>query len=125
LPPGTPTTGHGPAGRTLLEQHPAASIGQSGGVPRSVSAFFAWKGLLLQSVKHNIYFPQQKGNAAFRSGVVMLRLIDLIKDKKGATAVEYGLILALIFLAMIAALQGVAGENIKMWNNVSEKVSGR
>jgi len=58
-------------------------------------------------------------------GVVMRRLQDLIKDKRGATAVEYGLILALVFLAMVVSLQGVAGENIKMWNNVSNKVSGR
>jgi pilus assembly protein Flp/PilA len=55
----------------------------------------------------------------------MRRLQDLVKDTGGATAVEYGLILALIFLAMVAALQGVATENNKMWNNVSEKVTGR
>lgn len=55
----------------------------------------------------------------------MRRLVDLVKDSRGATAVEYGLILALIFLAMVAALQGVATENTKMWNNVSNKVSGR
>lgn len=61
----------------------------------------------------------------FNSGVVMRRLEQLIEDKRGATAVEYGLILALIFLAMVASLQGVAGESIEMWNNVSEKVSGR
>jgi pilus assembly protein Flp/PilA len=61
----------------------------------------------------------------FNPGVVMRRLQDLVKDTRGATAVEYGLILALIFLAMVAALQGVATENSKMWNNVSEKVSGR
>jgi pilus assembly protein Flp/PilA len=61
----------------------------------------------------------------FTRGVVMRRLKDLVGDTRGATAVEYGLILALIFLAMVAALQGVATENTKMWNNVSEKVSGR
>ncbi len=61
----------------------------------------------------------------FNSGVIMRRLKDLVKDTRGATAVEYGLILALIFFAMIAALQGVATQNTKMWNNVSEKVSGR
>ncbi len=55
----------------------------------------------------------------------MRRFKDLLADKRGATAVEYGLILALIFLAMVASLHGVAGESTKMWNNVSEKVSGR
>ncbi len=61
----------------------------------------------------------------FKPGVAMRRLKELVKDTRGATAVEYGLILALIFLAMVTALQGVATQNTKMWNNVSEKVSGR
>jgi pilus assembly protein Flp/PilA len=55
----------------------------------------------------------------------MGRLKDLIKDKRGATAVEYGLILSLIFLAMVVAIQGVASETTEMWNNVATKVSGR
>jgi len=55
----------------------------------------------------------------------MRRFKDLLADKRGATAIEYGLILALIFLAMMAALQGVATQSTKMWNNVSEKVTGR
>ena len=55
----------------------------------------------------------------------MERLKHLLKDVKGATAVEYGLILSLIFLAMVAAIGGVATETTEMWNNVAEKVSGR
>ncbi|HZG46543.1 MAG TPA: Flp family type IVb pilin [Allosphingosinicella sp.] len=55
----------------------------------------------------------------------MRRFRDLRADKSGATAVEYGIILAVIFLAMLAALQGVAGESTGMWNNVSQKVTGR
>ena len=34
----------------------------------------------------------------------MRRLFELRKDERGATAVEYGLILALIFLAMVGAV---------------------
>jgi len=48
---------------------------------------------------------------------------DLAHDQRGATAVEYGLIVALIVLAMIGALQGVADANSSMWNNVSNKVA--
>jgi len=55
----------------------------------------------------------------------MRRLKLLVRDRKGATAVEYGLILSLIFLAMVGAIQGFAAESTQMWNNVSEKVSGR
>ena len=46
----------------------------------------------------------------------------LARSRKGATAVEYGLILALVVLTMLAALQGLAGTTTGMWNNVSSKV---
>jgi pilus assembly protein Flp/PilA len=46
----------------------------------------------------------------------------IIRDTKAATAVEYGLICAMIVLAMVAALNSVAGNTISMWNNVSATV---
>lgn len=39
-------------------------------------------------------------------------------DETGATAVEYGLIVSLIVIAMIGALQGVAEETTNMWSEV-------
>ena len=53
----------------------------------------------------------------------MRRIIDLVRDRRGATAVEYGLILALIFLAMVTAVRGVASQTTQMWNNVSNEVT--
>ncbi|PDH63786.1 MAG: Flp family type IVb pilin [Sphingomonadaceae bacterium MED-G03] len=47
----------------------------------------------------------------------------LLKCEKGATAVEYGLILALIVLALIGALTNVADRTINMWDNVENKVT--
>ena len=47
----------------------------------------------------------------------------LLRDHKAATAVEYGLILALIVLTMLGALTGVADATIGMWNNISAKVT--
>lgn len=47
----------------------------------------------------------------------------LLRDRKAATAVEYGLILALIVLAMLGALAGVADATIGLWNNISTKVA--
>ena len=47
----------------------------------------------------------------------------IVEDEQGATAVEYGLIVALIVIAMIAALQSLASETIVMWDNVSTTVS--
>ena len=39
-------------------------------------------------------------------------------DNSGATAVEYGLIVSLIVVAMIGALNGVADSTTDMWNDV-------
>lgn len=46
----------------------------------------------------------------------------LLRCERGATAVEYGLILALICLAIIGALSNVATKTTGMWNNVSNEV---
>ncbi|QDX24575.1 Flp family type IVb pilin [Sphingomonas suaedae] len=46
----------------------------------------------------------------------------LLRCSRGATAVEYGFILALIVLVMIAALGELASGTTGMWNNVSNKV---
>ncbi len=46
----------------------------------------------------------------------------LVRCTRGATAVEYGFILALIVLVMIAALSELASGTTGMWSNVSNKV---
>jgi pilus assembly protein Flp/PilA len=46
----------------------------------------------------------------------------LLRCNRGATAVEYGFILALIVLVLIGALTELAGGTTGMWNNVSTKV---
>ena len=49
----------------------------------------------------------------------MQNIRNFIKNNKGATAIEYGLIAALIAVAAIAAMQGL-GNNLKAtFNNVS------
>ena len=48
----------------------------------------------------------------------------LLTDRRAATAVEYGLILALVFLAMIGAAQAVGRQTIQMWEYVSSEVLG-
>ena len=53
----------------------------------------------------------------------MRKLLKAIaSDISGATAVEYGLILALIFLAMVAAVQNFGNVTIGMWNGVADKM---
>ena len=44
----------------------------------------------------------------------------LRRDQAGATAVEYGLILALIFLAMVGAVGTFSNSVINTWDTVTE-----
>jgi pilus assembly protein Flp/PilA len=44
-------------------------------------------------------------------------------DQRGATAIEYGLIAALIVIAMIAGAQSLGGGTNGMWGKVSSNVS--
>ncbi|UIP05991.1 Flp family type IVb pilin [Erythrobacter sp. SDW2] len=44
----------------------------------------------------------------------------LFSDSSGATAVEYGIILAMIFLAMIASVSQVGNVVTDKWNFVSD-----
>lgn len=54
----------------------------------------------------------------------MLNFIKSVgNDESGATAVEYGLIVALIVIAVIGAVKGVADENNGLWATVSNKTA--
>jgi pilus assembly protein Flp/PilA len=44
------------------------------------------------------------------------------RNNRGATAIEYGLIVSLIFVAIIVAINGAATQTIRMWNNVATRV---
>jgi len=50
-------------------------------------------------------------------------LARLCEDESGATAVEYGLIVALMVIAMSVGLQGVADETTNMWTDISVSMS--
>lgn len=41
-----------------------------------------------------------------------------LEDDSGGTAIEYGLIVSLIVIAIIGALNTFANETTSMWNNV-------
>ncbi|MBD3730174.1 MAG: Flp family type IVb pilin [Sphingomonadales bacterium] len=47
----------------------------------------------------------------------------LIRDEAGATAIEYGLIAALIAVAAITAMQGLGNELSTTFSTVSTKMS--
>lgn len=49
--------------------------------------------------------------------------MSLLRCERGATAIEYGLILALIALAILSAVTNVANKTINMWGNVATEVT--
>lgn len=53
----------------------------------------------------------------------LMRLVsDFCRDRKAATAVEYGLILAIVVLSIMAAIIALGTTTTGMWTNVSDKV---
>lgn len=49
----------------------------------------------------------------------MLNLKKLVRNQRGATAIEYGLIAALIAVAAIGAMQGIGTKLSSTFNNAS------
>jgi pilus assembly protein Flp/PilA len=49
----------------------------------------------------------------------MARLIALLRDKSGGTAIEYGLIVSLITIVAIAGISAVGGNMGRMYDNVA------
>ena len=55
----------------------------------------------------------------------MQYLRKMMKNNKGATAIEYGLIAALIAVAAITAMQGLGSKLTKTFNNVANTLNGQ
>lgn len=51
------------------------------------------------------------------------RLLRLLRENRGSTAIEYGMIAALIVVASFAAIKSFSDASMKMWNNVATTVS--
>ena len=50
------------------------------------------------------------------------RLIKLMADVRGATAIEYGLIVSLIVIAIVVGISALGSSNGGAWGNLSNKV---
>ncbi|PZQ59330.1 MAG: Flp family type IVb pilin [Sphingomonas taxi] len=53
----------------------------------------------------------------------MQKIRSFLKNSKGATAIEYGLIAALIAVAAIAAMKGLGNQLTNTFSNVSSKMA--
>ncbi len=57
-------------------------------------------------------------------GQSMRRILRALRrNRRGGTAIEYGLIAALVVMGAFLGLQNFAGTSVRMWNNVSNTVS--
>ena len=53
---------------------------------------------------------------------MLIKILMMIRDTRAATAIEYGLIAALIAVAAIAAMQGLGNQLKKTFGNVSSNM---
>jgi pilus assembly protein Flp/PilA len=54
----------------------------------------------------------------------MKTVVDFIKNRSGATAIEYGLIASLIAVSLILGLGGFADSLLAIFNQISDVISG-
>ena len=48
----------------------------------------------------------------------------LVRDRRGTTSIEYGLIVALVAVGMLAGLQALGVGNGSSWGKTSDKITG-
>ena len=54
--------------------------------------------------------------------MIFVAMKRLLRNRRGGTAIEYGLIAGLIVITMIAAFVEVANTTTKMWGNINTKM---
>ena len=82
----------------------------------------------LTSAPHQLLTPQEllqpRGRGPEEGGLDAIRrtLRRLLTDQDGATAIEYGLIAALIVIAMMGGLSSLAGGTTSWWGRIQSNV---
>ena len=66
-----------------------------------------------------VYLSAALWPGRIQRGTTMSKFLKLIRNDKGATAIEYGLIAALIAVAAIAAMGAVGSKLGETFNNVA------
>jgi pilus assembly protein Flp/PilA len=62
-------------------------------------------------------------DVAVGSGNTMLKKMKaLLRDQRGGTAIEYGLIISLVVITMVGAFVQLANTTTSMWGNVNSKM---
>lgn len=50
-------------------------------------------------------------------------LVSLLRCRRAATAVEYGLVVSLIVIAMLASFKLLANQTVTTWGNINNAVA--
>jgi pilus assembly protein Flp/PilA len=109
---------------SALEQYPARRIDQrhrydENGCRKILQGAASSKGILKRDPRKRARSPTAKGMA----WVMITFLASLYRDTRGATAIEYGLICAMIVIAVIGAIQGLGQSNSGGWGAMSSKAT--
>ena len=70
----------------------------------------------------NVGLPDAAGRRAAGRLAVRLRLNAFLRDERGATAIEYGLIAALIFLVIVTSVTAFGNKTTGIMDTVSAAI---
>ncbi len=118
-----PEAGHFPAFRALLQQYPSIRTHQCGSDHKQQCRIFFQFCFRCKDFVNGSVEKRGRRNPRMNWNQIMLKFFrGIVKAQDGATAVEYGLIVSLIVVAIIGAMNTVADLTINMWNGVSENI---
>ena len=115
-----PQSGHRLAFRTLLNQQPAVAIDKRCRYDNECFSCDSHAPEPGQIVNLPVRPSEASGTITSIRGGTMNKFHGLLRSTRAATAVEYGLILALIFVAAMLAITAVGTSTNKMWTKVSD-----
>ena len=73
--------------------------------------------------RHDLNLLRGRGPEEGGVGAIRRNLCRLPSDNRGATAIEYGLIVALISIAVISGMSSLGGGSNGMWTRISGDVT--
>ena len=109
------------SGEPLLQQQAAVRIPDRRGDYRQPCRLFFHGNVHREPFLNAVLTVREAGTkiGGSRAMTIMRKLQRLMRDNRGATAIEYGLILAMVFLAMMGAVVALGTEESSLFNKVS------
>ena len=107
-----------------MSQRPSSSWSASATTQVHVGIFSKLRGVLNSFLTGLAVITRCQLRQVTNGAPTMVKFLKKLgRDTRGATAVEYGLILALIFLAMVGAIQSFGTSAMATWTKVETSVT--